>query len=171
MAELVHAIVIMAFFHALSGFSLGCGINPELDTLLGFSLSTKPDIPTCTNPALGIGAAPSSDSEHTDSEQSPTNSPPNPSLSQYLVQHYIESEDCSNACSFSLSFDCPSSPRFLATQGQSRQRLTDFILQTMPDSDEEEEEEEEEPRLKDEEFARSLSSFGCEFCTAGVGVV
>ena len=103
MAELVHAMVIMAFFHALSGFSLGCGINPELDTPLGFSLSSKPDIPTCTNPALGIGAVPSSDSEHTDSEQSPTNSPPNPSLSQYLVQHYIESEGRNDTCLLPLS--------------------------------------------------------------------
>ena len=114
MAELVHAMVIMAFFHALSGFSLGCGINPELDTPLGFSLNSKPDIPTCTNPALGIGAAPSSDSEHTDSEQSPTNSPPNPSLSQYLVQHYIESEPSEDACYLSsLSCACLSFPLFL----------------------------------------------------------
>ena len=48
----------------------------------------------------------------------------------------------------------------LGTQGQGHQRLTDFILQTTRNSDDEE--EEEEPQLKDEEFARSLSSFGRE---------
>ena len=35
MSELVHAIVILAHFHALSGFALGCGLNPEVDTSMG----------------------------------------------------------------------------------------------------------------------------------------
>eukprot|EP00117_Sycon_ciliatum_P036456 scpid62709/ scgid1281/ Sestrin-1 len=35
MSELVHAIVVMTHFHALAGFALGCGLNPEVDTNLG----------------------------------------------------------------------------------------------------------------------------------------
>ncbi|MFT7803226.1 sestrin-3-like [Arapaima gigas] len=31
LAELVHAMVLLAHFHALSSFVLGCGVNPELD--------------------------------------------------------------------------------------------------------------------------------------------
>ena len=31
MGELVHALVILAHWHAMAGFSFGCGINPELD--------------------------------------------------------------------------------------------------------------------------------------------
>lgn len=32
MAELVHAVVILAHFHALASFVFGSGINPQVDT-------------------------------------------------------------------------------------------------------------------------------------------
>ena len=95
MAELVHAIVIMAFFHALAGFTLGCGLNPEIDTALGHLTGDSLVTPTSSNPALGyIGVSPScSDSELTDSDlNSPAISPPSRAVTDTILQHYIESE-------------------------------------------------------------------------------
>ena len=96
MAELVHAIVIMAFFHALAGFSLGCGLNPEIDTALGHVTGDSLVTPTSSNPALGcIGVSPTSDSElTTDSDlNSPAAiSPPSRSVMLQRFQPYIESE-------------------------------------------------------------------------------
>ena len=96
MAELVHAIVIMAFFHALSGFTLGCGLNPEIDTVLGHTTAADAATPTCSNPALGyVAVSPSSDSELTDSDAlvtPPPNSPPSKAMSNTLMEHFIECE-------------------------------------------------------------------------------
>lgn len=96
-SELVHAIVIMAHYHALAGFALGCGVNPEIDTLLGHTGMGKDGevqlvkIPFCSNPALGVGNTPA----QSDSESEPISpvqrSPTHPGVSESLVQHYIES--------------------------------------------------------------------------------
>ena len=98
-SELVHAIVIMAHYHALAGFALGCGVNPEIDTPLGHTGMGKDGevqlikIPFCSNPALGVG---SSTPAQSDSESEPLSpvarSPTHPAVSESLVQHYIESE-------------------------------------------------------------------------------
>lgn len=96
MAELVHAIVIMAFYHSLAGFALGCGLNPEIDTQLGHTTKSESDAatPVSSNPALGyIGMSPSSDSELTDSDvNSPTMSPPSKAVSDSIMQHFFESK-------------------------------------------------------------------------------
>ena len=106
-SELVHAIVIMAHYHALAGFALGCGVNPEIDTQLGH-IGLRKDgevqlarIPFCSNPALGLGSTPA----QSDSESEPlspvTRSPTQAGVAESLVRHYIESE---------CSFFPPSSP-------------------------------------------------------------
>ena len=97
-SELVHAIVIMAHYHALAGFALGCGVNPEIDTPLGHTGMGKDGevqlakIPFCSNPALGVGTTPA----QSDSESEPlspvTRSPTQQGVSESLVRHYIESE-------------------------------------------------------------------------------
>ena len=101
MSELVHALAIMAHFHSLAGFALGCGVNPEIDTKFGHTWDKDGDtIPLhqliYSNPALGIGNTPGqSDSDMTDSEPiSPvTRSPVHPTLmTQSIIQHYIDSE-------------------------------------------------------------------------------
>ena len=98
MSELVHAIVILAHFHSLASFALGCGINPEIDTQLGHSLlldeeDSIPRPPYCTNPALGIGLATPSGSEAGSepiSPRSPTYQPQ--AMQSLIVQHFIESQ-------------------------------------------------------------------------------
>ena len=97
MSELVHAVAIMAHIHALSGFALGCGVNPEIDTTLGHAeghKSNSVDIAYCTNPALGIGGRIASDSDVTDSGPiSPVaRSPTHQDVLQSRVHHYIASE-------------------------------------------------------------------------------
>ena len=108
-AELVHALVIMAFFHALAGFCLGCGVNPEIDAELGtyniislFNLlhtsilighvtsdQSNFSVGHNTNPALGLGGTPGSDS---DSENlSPICSPHSTDVSSCIIEHYMES--------------------------------------------------------------------------------
>ena len=84
----------MAFFHALAGFCLGCGLNPEIDTELGHTLSDRSDTPITqyTNPALGM-AGTGSDSEPSSGAISPACSPPSEQVSTYLVEHYIESKE------------------------------------------------------------------------------
>ena len=96
-SELVHAVAIMAHVHALAGFALGCGINPEIDTDFGHTdgLKNGPmDIIHCTNPALGWGGRITSDSDVTDSGPiSPVaRSPTHPSVLQSRVHHFIECE-------------------------------------------------------------------------------
>ena len=98
MSELVHAIVIMAHYHALAGFALGCGVNPEIDTPLGHMGLRKDgdvplaQVPLCSNPALGLWSTPG----QSDSESEPlspvTRSPTQAGLSTSLVQHFIESK-------------------------------------------------------------------------------
>ena len=108
-SELAHAIVIMAHFHALAGFALGCGLNPEIDSSLGhaFPHSTRGESPNANsfingNPALGLGTTPT-DSEYTDSEpispqDRPLISPPLRSVSNSMIEHYIESECGTGVC-------------------------------------------------------------------------
>ena len=103
MSELVHAIAIMAHIHALSGFALGCGVNPEIDTTLGHIggyKSKQVDIPYYTNPALGFGGRVASDSDVTDSGPiSPVaRSPTHPDVLQSRVHHYIASESVDSVC-------------------------------------------------------------------------
>ena len=90
----MHIFVIMAFFHALAGFCLGCGLNPEIDTELGHTISDQSDTPMTqyTNPALGM-AGTGSDSEPSSGAISPACSPPSEQVSKYLVEHYIESKE------------------------------------------------------------------------------
>ena len=106
MSELVHAIVILAHYHSIAGFCLGCGVNPEIDTSMGHTYPGKRGDSATThcfysNPALGIGKRTPSDSE---SETSPTGqspiSPTNPNLARTIVEHYIDSE-----CVFYTSTD------------------------------------------------------------------
>jgi sestrin len=98
-SELVHAIVIMAHYHALAGFALGCGVNPEIDTPLGHTGMGKDGelqlvkIPFCSNPALGVGDSTPAQSDSESEPLSPVpRSPTHPGVSESLVQHYIESE-------------------------------------------------------------------------------
>ena len=102
MSELVHAIAIMAHYHSLAGFCLGCGVNPEIDTPIGHADSSKKGDSSFvygafTNPALGIGRRTPSDSESetlSPTARSPTldGSPTQRNMTKSLVQHYIESE-------------------------------------------------------------------------------
>eukprot|EP00117_Sycon_ciliatum_P005316 scpid87075/ scgid0586/ Sestrin-1; XPA26; p53-regulated protein PA26 len=46
MGELMHALVLLAHWHAVSGFVFGCGVNPELDMPEGHSF-------TCTSQSTG----------------------------------------------------------------------------------------------------------------------
>lgn len=97
MSELVHAVAIMAHIHAVAGFALGCGINPEIDTELGHTENLKNipvEISHCSNPALGIGGRITSDSDVTDSGNiSPVSrSPTHPRVLQSRVHHFIQSE-------------------------------------------------------------------------------
>ena len=99
-SELVHALTIMAHYHALAGFCLGCGVNPEVDTPIGHTSSSKNNDVHAqnsyySNPALGIGGTPSDSESETVSPvgRSPVaRSPTHPGMAQSLVQHYIESE-------------------------------------------------------------------------------
>lgn len=79
LGELAHAIVIMTHYHALAGFALGCGVNPEIDTPQGHCYEDPSLISSnCYqgNPALGLIGT-TSDSEVTDSDIfSPTNFSP-----------------------------------------------------------------------------------------------
>ena len=106
-AELVQALVIFAHFHVLAGFALGCGINPELDTPMGFAMrNSDKEISFEGNPALGIGGTPS---DSVDSEPvSPMDksmssfrrdSPPHPEVATLRIQHYFESRLLAYTCS------------------------------------------------------------------------
>lgn len=98
-SELVHAIVIMAHYHALAGFSLGCGVNPEMDTPLGHTGMGRDGevqqakLPFCSNPALGMGMSTPAQSDSESEPLSPvTRSPTQAGVSESLVRHFIESE-------------------------------------------------------------------------------
>ena len=83
----------MACYHSLAGFCLGCGLNPEIDTELGHVYQSDVKVPHCTNPALGYGGTPGSDSEPSSEPLSPAaSSPPSGDISKYLLEHYIESK-------------------------------------------------------------------------------
>jgi sestrin len=101
-SELAHAVVVMAHFHSLSSFALGCGLTPEIDTSHEFATSEGTDFPlkpssTLTNPALGLGRGrENSDSETAQSDSEPvspeTTSPPADSRTgQYMVQYFLNS--------------------------------------------------------------------------------
>lgn len=102
MSELVHAIAILAHYHSLAGFCLGCGVNPEIDTPMGHTYTSKKGDSGSnngfySNPALGIGARTPSDSESetlSPTSQSPIMdcSPMHPSMTRTIVQHFIDSE-------------------------------------------------------------------------------
>ena len=103
MSELVHAIAIMAHFHSLAGFCLGCGVNPDIDTPLGHTFTDKNNGDVghfhgyYSNPALGIGAGTPSDSESETVSPPPgrsplARSPTHPDMAQSLVKHFIESK-------------------------------------------------------------------------------
>lgn len=147
-AELVHALVIMSCFHCLAGFCLGCGLNPELDTELGHVISDQSEInvPQCTNPALGMGGTPQSDSEGGSEVSSPASSPPNPDVSKYLVQHFIESKAYNEII---IIISCIAS-------GTGSKRLADTIKEKLAVVSQEEDDEED----MDRQFAESVSSFG-----------
>ncbi|XP_065838420.1 sestrin-1-like [Oscarella lobularis] len=40
LSELTHALVILAHYHSLAGFALGCGLNPEIDSREGHVVSS-----------------------------------------------------------------------------------------------------------------------------------
>ena len=140
----------MSCFHCLAGFCLGCGLNPELDTELGHVISDQSEInvPQCTNPALGMGGTPRSDSEGGSEVSSPACSPPNPSVSKYLVQHFIESKY------YYIIFIIIS----LIASGTGSKRLADTIKEKLAVVSQEEDDDEEEDM--DRQFAESVSSFG-----------
>lgn len=101
MSELVHAITILANYHALAGFCLGCGINPEIDTSIGHTPSAgrNGDTPHLHgqqyNPALGMGRRTPSDSESETMSplgRSPLAPSPPQNIGTYIVQHYIASK-------------------------------------------------------------------------------
>ena len=48
-SELMHAIVLLAHFHALSSFVYGCGINPELEHDDGHTYRTLHERATSTD--------------------------------------------------------------------------------------------------------------------------
>ena len=93
----------MAHFHALAGFALGCGINPEIDTPIGHTMNANvddslPNQPYHSNPALGftVGTPTPSDSDYTDVTDSEpispgSRSPAQRQMSETLVQHFIDS--------------------------------------------------------------------------------
>lgn len=63
-------MVIMTHYHALAGFALGCGVNPEIDTPQGHCYEDISQMPVSCyqgNPALGVIGT-QSDSEITDSD-------------------------------------------------------------------------------------------------------
>ena len=89
----------MAHFHALAGFALGCGINPEINSPFGHTLSdttdnSPPKQSYYSNPALGILGTPTpSDSDLTDLTDFTDSAPISPTdrqMSETRVQHYIE---------------------------------------------------------------------------------
>jgi len=113
MSELVHIIAIMAHYHSLAGFCLGCGVNPEIDTLVGHTYSSSSSSCTSTcrrgeelpsinsvnmNPALGIGRRTPSDSESETLSPAAAHSPtaldgsPTHRTTKSRVQHFIQSE-------------------------------------------------------------------------------
>lgn len=126
MSELVHAIAIMAHYHSLAGFCLGCGVNPEIDTPIGHTYNGKKGENSSTttqsmytNPALGIGRRTPSDSES--ETLSPTahsppaldGSPTQRNMTKSIVQHFIQSKSntlhaklkyYTQSCCYSLLF-------------------------------------------------------------------
>jgi len=48
-SELVHALILLAHFHALSSFVYGCGITPEVDHEGGYTYSSKSSPSTSNN--------------------------------------------------------------------------------------------------------------------------
>ena len=115
-SELAHALVVMAHFHSLSSFALGCGLTPEIDTSHEFVISEGADFPTkapstLTNPALGLGRRrENSDSETAQSDSEPvspeTTSPPADSKTgQYMVQYFLNSKLDPLECFLMLLYD------------------------------------------------------------------
>ena len=107
MSELVHALTITAYYHAMAGFCLGCGVNPELDTPLGHTYPSRGNDTHAqqgyySNPALGFGGGAGTPSDSESEPVSPVGrSPTHPAMGQSLVRHYIESESLSVCLSHS----------------------------------------------------------------------
>ena len=97
MSELVQAMAIMAHYHALACFCLGCGINPEIDTPVGHTYKDSDlasSASSYSNPALGVGKLAPSDSESETISpigQSPI-SPTQNDMARRIVEHYIDSK-------------------------------------------------------------------------------
>ena len=194
-AELVHALVILAFFHALAGFCLGCGVNPEIDAELGtyniislFNLlhtsilighvtsdQSNFTVGHNTNPALGLGGTPGSD---TDSENlSPICSPRSTDVSSCIIEHYMESTSLIqyiinvvycllcitvvyciiNSTLFNITTIITASSDI--SNNTQPKRLADTIKERLAEVSQEEQDEEEEGE-KDKRFAESVSSLG-----------
>ena len=126
-SELVHVIAIMAHYHSLAGFCLGCGVNPEIDTPMGHAHSPSSSSPSSCgedvpllmntlnmNPALGIGRRTPSDSESETLSPAAAHSPtaldgsPTNRTTKSRVEHFIQSE----LLSLLLSEGCNTCPSF-----------------------------------------------------------
>lgn len=94
MSEIMHALVLLAHFHALSSFVYGCGINAEIDQPTGHTPARRPvnrsvsgpssleDHPLLEKPSSSLSsAAQLSRSQPTSHPQSPTAEvPPSPGV-------------------------------------------------------------------------------------------
>lgn len=104
---MAHALVVMAHFHSLSSFALGCGLTPEIDTSQEFMTMegrgaefTSNPSPTLTNPALGVGRQrenSESDTPQTDSEpitpDFPSSPPTDSRTGQYMVHYFLNCKE------------------------------------------------------------------------------
>jgi sestrin len=97
-AELTQAVVILAHYHSLAGFALGCGLTPEIDTPCGHvwagSEEGAPNI--LSNPALCL--APESIETSVSEGSTPGGgsfistplTPPLPNVASKKVEHFIQ---------------------------------------------------------------------------------
>ena len=105
--ELTQAIVIMAHYHSLAGFALGCGITPEADTPCGHTFNQETPIATTfSNPSLCLTNDLSIETPRSDGSVvsasgscvSPTELPPCSQTSLAIVEHYMQSEWWQKRC-------------------------------------------------------------------------
>eukprot|EP00731_Ephydatia_muelleri_P031963 Em0023g470a len=151
-AELIQALVIFAHFHVLAGFALGCGVNPELDTPMGYVMApTERDTTPFSfegNPALGLGGTPSDsvDSEPVSPMDKPMfrhDSPPPPGVATSRIQHYFETRTL-----------------FSYTGAEDGQKSLVETLKAVLSAQTDENNEEETAEDQDQQFADTLSSHG-----------
>ena len=97
-AELTQASIIMAHYHSLAGFALGCGLTPEVDTGCGHIMTAVDSdmAKTLSNPALCLVTDPieATLSEGSvsggDSLVSTPMTPPLPNVATKKVEHFIQ---------------------------------------------------------------------------------